>query len=610
MRGLNRLIQYTFVTFLILVFLFNLGPYPLKVTGDFFPNLPYLLIYLVTITAFSTEILLLKKILVKSRFKTIILHFGIILALGIFTFPPRFSISGVDYSYFFGPIREIASGKTIYTEISSQYGFLSILFLTALSRLVFLPISYLPILIWLLLLMQYYICFYLIYRQSGSLIWALIGLLSILTINYFTVRVIPTDYPQSGPLRWLPLITTLFLLSKVKDITSYKVIFCIALLAFWMIDSGIELLLAYLATIFFFWLTKLLPLKKVLSSLFSLFFSLLAIFTMIQIVHLILGYKLIDFPSIFVKIRQYAGSGFGMLPLEFKNYFWLTILFYFASIIYFLKTAFKNKKVGVTSEVTLREADCADFAQSLAAEKGSRVTESTFLQNLTQLLLFSANLMLFASIYFVGRSHPAELYTISIFILLQIFLTLGMIYREIHRTKLKIVILFLTTIFFILFPLYNRTEALVQSFKIRMQRFRSGNILKPEMDEILRKKYEIEIGLIKRELPEKNVLIISGDDTYLLYLTDKNTLLTDNSLVNILTKKDLEKSTAKAKKICPQKIAGECRLFKSCLDSKLFSKAFYAWQPLVLKEIENSCNIKYVQKSCTSQLCIAEAEKL
>src|SRR3989344_3749368 len=173
LRGLNRLIQYTFVTFLILVFLFNLGPYPLKVTGDFFPNLPYLLIYLVTITAFSTEILLLKKILVKSRFKTIILHFGIILALGIFTFPPRFSISGVDYSYFFGPIREIASGKTIYTEISSQYGFLSILFLTALSRLVFLPISYLPILIWLLLLMQYYICFYLIYRQSGSLIWAL-----------------------------------------------------------------------------------------------------------------------------------------------------------------------------------------------------------------------------------------------------------------------------------------------------------------------------------------------------------------------------------------------------------------------------------------------------
>ena len=41
-----------------------------------------------------------------------------------------------------------------------------------------------------------------------------------------------------------------------------------------------------------------------------------------------------------------------------------------------------DKKVGVTSEVTLREADCADVAQSLAGEKGSRATESTLLKSL------------------------------------------------------------------------------------------------------------------------------------------------------------------------------------------------------------------------------------
>ncbi|MBI2641195.1 hypothetical protein HYW87_01200, partial [Candidatus Roizmanbacteria bacterium] len=464
-------IQYVLFILLAVLFLQNLGEFPLQ-TPLSEKSLFIPLVYLFTSCFFIFEMLILEHSHLKDKLKNIWIYSIVFCLIAIFTFPPRFVISGVDYSYFYGPIWEITQGKTIFTEISSQYGFLSILFLSVLHK-VALPLSYLPILVWALFVIQYFLCFHLIFKQSKSLAFGLLGLFCILTFNYFAVRVIPTDYPQAGPLRWLPLILSLFMLSRAKHFTSHKLIFFIALASFWMIDVGIELLLAYAFSLYMLVMIKRESIKYMIKALSWLFIFLLAIFIFIQTVHIALGYTSVNFLAVFTKLQQYSSSGFGMLPIESKTYFWIGILFYFASILY-------------------------------AFQKNERT------------LLFSANLTLLASIYYVGRSHPAELYTVSLFIFLNAFLLLSLFYRDIKTLRIKIITLAFLFFFFILFPAFHRTVAIASSIETRIQRFMKGDILKPEMDEVLEKKYSREKHMIQEAFPEKEILVISGDDTYLL----------------------------------------------------------------------------------------------
>ena len=608
-KPLVKKIIFIFSTF---IFLKNLGAYPLQEISLSTANLVFLAFYLMLLIFLITESAIIERL--NFKFNRLMVYFLVALLIALLTFPPRFTISGVDYSYFFGPIWEVAHGKTIYNEVTSQYGFLSILFFSIFKALNLFSLPSLPVFIWILLIIQYLIYFHLIHKQSNSLTFGFLGLFSIMTINFFTVRVIPTDYPQSGPLRWFPLILPLFLLSRTKNFFSLALILVISVSSFWMIDSGIELLLAYIFTALILYMTNRVKLKTILRSFLALVLCLACFFAILNLAHLNLGLKSINLALVFNKLQQYANAGFGMLPMPDKTHFWLFILVYFASVIYFFINQLSplgkisRKKVGVTSEVTLREADLRSEGKSLAAEKGSRVTESTFFEN--TILLFSANLMLFASIYYVGRSHPAELYTVSPFFLLTAFLLLAAILKKHLTSNYRVLTTITIFILFIAFPAWQRLDSLTKSIIIRYERFKKGNIFTPELNGLLIKKYGNEIKLIRQEMPEEEIIIVSGDDTYLYYLSNKYSLLADNSLITILTKQDLAHSLKKAGQTCPKKIAGECRLFRSCPNTGLFSQAFSTWQPIVLSELEKSCQVKYQPTECTDQLCIAEANSL
>lgn len=571
----HPIIKFIFLVILTIFFIKHLGPYPLSdemlysLNTHVFNPILVSILYLATLLVVAVELLIFDHILKKLNYKNIIIYAFIVFFIAVFTFPPRFHISGVDYSYFYGPLWEIAHGKTIYAGVTSQYGFLSILFLGFLQKINILSLSYLPVLIWLLLVIQYFLCFYLIRKQSKSVIFGLIGLFAILTINFLTVRVIPTDYPQSGAMRWLPLITSLFIFYQKGKITSTLLILFIAFSSLWIIDSGIELVFAYGFTLLLFYLNKYLNFKKLLRSVTKLILYVIIIFICVEFIHFLLGYSLINPITIFTKLHEYASAGFCMLPMEQQTYFWIGIFIYFASIIFF----FRKKK----------------------SEKESSA------------IVFSANLMLFASLYYIGRSSPAELYTISIFILLNLFLLLGYFYSGLEQKKAKIIMIFLLSLVFILFPVINRKEVIASSIQEKLKRVSQGNIFHPELDEILNKYYGKEKKMIIKYLPDQEIVIISGDDTYLFYLTKKNSLLKDNSLVNIITKYDLEYSLSNVVKICPKKIAGECGLFKNCPATELFSKASSPLQPIILNEIQNRCGIKYKPIICSDKLCIAES---
>lgn len=556
---------------LIFIFLGTLGDYPLSNIKSHLSISKMFFTYVVLCIAVILEGVLIVRVLKRKALGTFFIYSFIFFLVLLFTFPPRFVISGVDYSYFFGPIIEIMYGKTLYTEVTSQYGFLSVLFLSLFAKAGVLALPYLPLVVWLLLCLQYLACFYLYFRQSKSLVFSLLGLISILTINYFTVRVIPTDYPQSGALRWLPLILPAIVLYKQKSILSPLLIFCIGLLSLWMVDTGIELILAYSATAFMLFLRKKITVKQACMSVMMLLLIISALFLSINILHIIFGYAAINPVLIFTKLRQYSQFGFGMLPIEAKNYYWIFILFYFAAISF----VFRKRQVHEDDTIVLFVANCAFFA----------------------------------GFYYIGRSHPAELYTISLMMLFMFFVFFGNIYRHMQRLLRQWTLLGIF-IFFIMFPAYFRQDALAESIEVRIKRLRQGAPFIPELNTILDTKYEKEISLIKREIKEKEAVIISGDDTYLFYKTNKHSMLYDNSLVTILTKDDLEFSMKKATVVCPAKIAGECRLFKSCPETKLFSNAYHIWQPLVLSYLEAKCQGKYEPTICTNQICIAKKNKL
>ena len=632
----SSFLKIIILVLLSILFLKNIGNYPMA--RDHYPyslrnQLTYSLYFLFYVginTLLLLEFTFLFNLSKRSKKIFIFLLIGLLIfVIAIFTFEPHFPMVGHDYSYFLGPIWEVAHGKTIYTQIPSQYGFLSILIFTFLYKIGLLSYFSLPILVWLFYIAQYFICFYLIYKLSKSFFLALLGLFSIMTINYFSLYHLPASIPQIGPMRWLPFLIGLLLLYKIKKIDSPKLIVTIAFLSFWIIDSGIALISSYLLTLILLKITNLINWKKGLLSVLILFTSMFFIFLTINFIHLILGYQAINLFALLSKLKDYGKAGFGMLPIDTYVYFWIVIMIYFASIIYFFRTSHKNKKPimadgGSGRDPTARKVTKVanndyqsgpnkylSIDQAPISHHNEHWGEGGFRQNLnnhTSLLLFSANISLFASIYYVGRSHQHNLFTIALFPLLTAFFLLANFFNSL-QLKAKILVGTVLLLTFIAYPAFQRQEVITEMIQAKVNRLLTGNVFSPELPHILQDRYPTEPKLIKKHLPEKKIVILSADDTYLFYLTDKENLMMDNSQITILTQKDMDFSLKDVYKSCPKKIVTDCQLMGKCERSNPVVIGFFSIQPLLLNKIEQKCNLDYRPVECTDQLCISEANK-
>lgn len=622
---------------LLLPFFLNIGSYPLK------NNLPFIkppvdsISLILIVAAYIFTIITVVIIAYRLRFRPLLLTLLILITIALFTFEPGFPLSTHDFSYFLGPIYEVAHAKTIFSTTSSQYGFLSILILGFLTRVNLFNPFYLPFLTWILYILQYFLCFYIIHKSSRSIILALIGLFSILTINYFSLYHLPNTMPQVGPMRWLPLIVSLFLIQRYKNITDSGLVFWLALLSIWNVEAGIALFLSYFFTLFMLKAVRAIGTKKILSSLFFFFVYILTILIILDIIHVLSGRQMIDFIGAFTRLREFAVAGIAMIPMPWRTHFWIVLLIYFATIIYVFRnelykincgisvdqksedTSMNIGKVGVTSEVTLREADCGFLAEPRRREgiTSDRIyfakrRYQAFLDG-NHLLLFSANLSLFASVYFVGRSHPHNLFHISIFAILNVFLLISQILKNtFHKyisRKIIFIFYFFLFIFFVVYPVYNRKQALASMIKTKFDRLKNPSIFKPELEQQIKQYYLPESLLLKKNLPEEEILILSVDDTYLFYLSDKKNLLLDNPQSGIATasKADLKMALKIALKACPQKIAANCSLFGLCPQYPTFNyeAEVINIQKILLESLEKGCKVKYKPIKCTTKLCIA-----
>src|SRR3989344_6026762 len=306
------------------LFIFRLGQYPMieEFTLETFVKAT-LYISAIILVIFISKLVLRKTN--KEKFDWMYYVF-IFMIIAFFLFEPRFPIGPSDYTYFLGPVYEVSSGKTIYTDVSSQYGFLSVLFFSFLSNLLS-PLIIIPYFVWLLLSLGYFLCFRIFYGLSRSITLSLVGLFSIITINYYSLIHLGLQNPQN-PLRWPILIMAVFLFYKIHNIRSKVFIFLISLLSFWIVDSGIELILAFGFTLFISFLTRKINFQQAIFTLFYFFLNIFLIFQAINLLHILLGYAPINAFLVFEKLREFAQAGFYMVAMEPTNFFWIIILFY------------------------------------------------------------------------------------------------------------------------------------------------------------------------------------------------------------------------------------------------------------------------------------------
>lgn len=563
------------LVFLIWLFFINLDGYPLK--GDIYPYpirrdfdeyILYFVAYISIVLFIIIQSSIINRILnFEKKIFFFLFSFFILIIIAVFTFVPGFPISGHDYSYFYGPIQQISQGKTIYTDAPSQYGFLSVLIIAAFNKINLFSFSFLPILVWILYIIQYYICFYLIFKISRSFLLALLALFSIITLNYFSLYHFPLAFPQIGPMRWLPVVLTILVFFKSKKIDSKGIAFLVGLLTLWAIDTGIYIILAYLFSLFIFFISRVISFRKALLSAVWFTLNLIIIFVAINLIHIIFGYQQVNFISLFSVIQDYAKAGFGMLPMETKTYFWTVIFIYFSSIIYFLR------KKGKTA------LDC--------------------------LLVITANLSIFTSTYYVGRTHPHNLFNIAVLPIVNLFLFVGIFWREKKFLFLKPIAFLIIFLILIVLPLYFRKEAATEIIKGQIDRLSYKQIFQPEMNRILQKKYAKELPLINKYFPERKILILSDDDTYLLYLLKKENLFDNNPQILILSEKQLDYYVSRLlKNGCPQKIVTDCTYYKRCPEHTKFNETGFSTGTLILDKIRANCQGKYEPVECTYELCI------
>lgn len=558
---------------LSLIFVSKMGTFPLalkhypyELRSDQFLYTLTLFFYLASIVLIIFEAVIIQKMIKTTRFGLALFYIGIAIFIGFMVFEPRFPIGTHEYAYFFGPLYEVLQGKTLFTQIQSNYGFYSILFFAALAKIGLFSYAHLPIYIWFLYIIQYFLCFYIIFKVSKSTTLALLGLFSIITVNYFSMFVLPIILIQYAAIRRLPAIFLIFLAVKNNKVDSPLFLILTSLTSFLIIDAGVSTVLAVLSTLFIFLINKTISFRSFIKSVGVLFLSLVTLFGIINLIHLLAGYKMIDYMLLFSPLRDHAINGLVMVPLSYHTFFWLVMLIYFASVLLWVRTKY-------------------------------------------HILLLSAQLTLFTSLYFVGRSDDTNLLDISVVALLALFLLLAYSWKNITFLKWRIVLSILIFFAFILYPAYQRRFTLTELIVQKYERLLKGDIMIPEMEKEIKTRFSQQVNLIKQHISSSETLILARDDTYLFMLTGKKNLLDVNPQSAIETGSSMRFAIKRAIKICPKKMVVECTIFEKCKAFTPYTvKSDLVARP-ILSEIETACKMTYEPVICDNQLCIVEARK-
>ena len=577
----RQIAKWFMAIFLIMLFVDYLGQFPYAF--DIYPYInnlgvstyfKYWWIYIFSVIFVMSGIWILGKLL--HRFykdkivKRAVFLLVFIISL-IITFEPKFPISGHDYSFLYGPIYEIATGKTIFTQVISQYGFLSIFIFASLYKLNLFTFLTLPIAIWILYTTEYFIFFKIIYDESKSIILGLLAFFSVVTINFFAGYYIPSWQPQIGPMRWLPIFLLIYFIQKNKDITSRRIMALTGFLIFWVIDVGLYLILIYALSVFILLVSGQISFRNTVKTGILTAFYTISIFISINLFQFLFSRQFINPLNIFFKVNQYARSGYGMLPMVDKSHFWLVPFAFFTALFTFL----------------IIKRDRSHISWILVSGISSFIT----------------------GVYYVGRSHQYNIFILSPFFLLTVFSVLALMWQKTNVNTHKIITV-LTFVLLIAYPAFVRKEQ-ISGFVIN----RSGRYLsqpfRMEADDWV-DKHKSAINLIKQEITSNEILLLHPDDTYFFYKLKKRNFLDANPQATIIDAKSAILSMSRVQKECPEKIAINCYLAGKCEGTSYYfldDGRNKSLQPKVFEELQKYCGGEYITDKCSGTMCIAVLDK-
>ncbi len=244
-------IPFFLISYVLNIFLVSNIIYFFVMDVDCYKNLFFILVGLVILLFFIFKKYdFIKSHSTRNRFFTAIF---IITVISLICFFKR-DIEYHHYSFYLGPAYEILQGKSILNYFPSQYGYLSIHFVSAILRIV--GASFMSFHLFnLVSFIFYFLGFSLIYFKltKNSL---LIILLSIITAFFQGIFSIYSSYlpPSSGMLRFGPcllLIISVIYLPKKYKIPASAIISSVAL--FWSIETAIYVIPAWLFFVLYFY---------------------------------------------------------------------------------------------------------------------------------------------------------------------------------------------------------------------------------------------------------------------------------------------------------------------------------------------------------------------
>lgn len=331
--------------------------------------------------------------------KTYFLYYATSVALIIFI---SFTIGNLDlenYGYFAGPINDMLHGKYLLHNAPSQYGFLSILFLSKIFHVIPLSLFNLTIVNAAAATLGFILIGILVKSIFRSNLYSLIGIIGIILFNYIVPAPFHGNAPQVNFLRfgtWIIVALAIALEHYLENQQLKKIVrgtthLLVGLSFFWVFDNGLYLVLGYLSYLAFesLSLSPLITVKKLLSTITPVVASIGLVALVITSAYYTRGIA-IQWHQ-FTNLSLYYLRGFGLEPLGRSGWPWVVIATYLLTLTYFF-----TKKL-FSPQMRLPRQDA-----------------------IVSFILFYG---IFQFVYFIGRSHLNNLHHIAVpFLICLLFL--------------------------------------------------------------------------------------------------------------------------------------------------------------------------------------------
>lgn len=272
-----------------------------------------------------------------------VLDIAVLAALALVIVNPEFSYDITHYNYYLGPVNDLLHGKSLLVDINCQYGVGVIYFLALVFKTGLLPFSYqgLAALIALLQVAQYALVYLLLRRLLNTQVFAVLVLGLILLVSFFSQLELAA-LPSIGPLRFgmvylllcLPLLRSWRpSLERASRVAAHALV---GVAAVWSVEVFVYVLATHLGMVVWAQLPVASPAEFLRKLVRELRWTLLAVAG----VHLLLTLDILvrsgqwpHWDRYLAYLALYSVGGFGTLPISPWTPWALIIGVYFVSVL-------------------------------------------------------------------------------------------------------------------------------------------------------------------------------------------------------------------------------------------------------------------------------------